>query len=282
MSMTSREKVSNFMNQLDKAESFSKQRDALKNSSEYKLRRIDATQKALTNNIVEEVIVDLYGKSVKDTSYDGSLHDLRQELDEFMAKQNTGKDAVWYVQEAIKKNGKDCIASQIYETASNISKKFADDKRKQVSEINIDNLEYEADKEVWNNINDISSNMDFDEVSNSIRQNVADTIQKEVERVNNENDFNDKLQSDLENNEDVNTESAIDKAVSKAYAKMPKVYQPSLMEAIMTSKLRENENCDVMTESARELTMHYIMKALKLQNYDIYNVRKMTNDYLKR
>ena len=282
MSMTSREKVSNFMNELDKQESFSKQRAALKNSSEYKLRRIDATQKALTNNIVEEVIVDLYGKSVKDTSYDGSLHDLRQELDDFMAKQNTGKDTVWYVQEAIKKNGKDCAASQIYETAANAAKKFANEKRKQVSEINIDNLEYEADKEVWNNINDISSNMDFDEVSNSIRQNVADTIQKEVDRVNNENEFNNKLQSDLENDENVNTESAIDKAVSKAHARMPKIYQPSLMEAIMVSKLRENENCDVMTESARELTLHYIMKALKLQNYDIANVKKMTNDYLKR
>lgn len=282
MSTTSREKVSNFMSELDKQESFSKQRDALKNSSEYKLRRIDATQKALTNNIVEEVIVDLYGKSVKDTSYDGSLHDLRQELDDFMVKQNAGKDTVWYVQEAIKKNGKDCAASQIYETAANTAKKFADEKRKRVSEINIDNLEYEADKEVWNNISDISSNMDFDEVSNSIRQNVADTIQKEVERVNNENEFNDKLQSELENNENVNTESAIDKAVAKAHAKMPKIYQPSLMEAIMVSKMRENENCDVMTESARELTLHYIMKALKLQNYDIANVKKMTNNYLKR
>ena len=282
---TSYEKVLNFLTEIENVEAAMKQKEAFKNTPEYKLRKIAAVEKDMTKTLVEEAIVDLYGQCVQDTDYDASIPDLRQELNSFIAKQNAGrdKDTIYYVQEAIKKNGKDCPAAHLYENAAKISKAFADGKRAKLAEINIDNLNYEADKEVMQSIQSIGANMDFDEVSDHIRQNVSDTIQKEVDRANAEEDFNQQLQSDLQNDENVNTEAAIDKAVAKAYAHRPKVYEPSLFESIMISKTREHggDTTNVMTESSREMTLHYIMKTLRLNNYDINNVRKMSSSYLK-
>ena len=110
---TSYEKVLNFLTEIENVEAAMKQKEAFKNTPEYKLRKIAAVEKDMTKTLVEEAIVDLYGQCVQDTDYDASIPDLRQELNSFIAKQNAGrdKDTIYYVQEAIKKNGKDCPAA---------------------------------------------------------------------------------------------------------------------------------------------------------------------------
>ena len=63
----------------------------------------------------------------------------------------------------------------------------------------------------------------------------------------------------------------------------PRVYQPSLFEAIsigIAKNMTEATGSDIMTEAIHEYTKLNIIKALKLESFNIDSIKKLANSYL--
>lgn len=279
-------KVNEFIKLVKNEEEVIKSENILKGDPTIKLRKLSTERNNATEEILTEMICRLYAKSLPlDDDYkDGNIETLKNDMREFMT---TRGGTQYYVAEAIKRT-KSPLLKKMVESAENMAKAHYIEPAKKISEINIDDLDYKMSDEEDEKIDVISSDLEFDEISDIVKNNVKETIFNEIEKAKVEEEDNEKLQEELNSNDEITSESAIDKAIARHKVHHPKIHQPSLFEAILVSKNKlvtesSSDNMDMaFAETIREYTQHTIAKTLKLDMYNPMTITKIANSYLTK
>ena len=118
-----------------------------------------------------------------------------------------------------------------------------------------------------------------------IQNNVQKAIEDETNKVKREDEFNQQIEDMLTDNMDVQDDASMESVMQKMnIVKQPTVYQPSLFEAIMIGNTKHvNESAsmdDVFNETVEEYTKLNIVKALKLESFNLDSIKKLANSYI--
>lgn len=279
--------VLDFIDNLNKIRDDEKQRAIQNSSPEMKLRKLNSETEKGKSYCIDAILGRIYKdalpfedpqKNCPDDTARGIMHD-------FIAARTGGKGSEYYVREAIRRNNSPTLKN-IMDGVNDIVKEFYAENAKNIGVIKIEDLNFN-DNMPNEKLDRLGKNIGIDEISDIIRDNVNDTLKSEANRAKREEEYRqeieDKLSEDLDVTDDASMESAVDKIISKNI-RQPRVYQPSLFEAITVGRasvMTESAMDDVMAESVREYTKLNIIKALALESFDLTTIKKMANTYLK-
>jgi hypothetical protein len=286
--VTSQEaRVLDFIDNLNKLREQEKEREIQNSSPDMKLRKLNSEVEKGKSYCIDGILGRIYKdalpfedpqKNCPDDTARGIMHD-------FIAARTGGKGSEYYVREAIRRNNSPTLKN-IMDGVNDIVKEFYAENAKNIGVIKIEDLDFNNNMPN-EKLDRLGRNVGIDEIAELIRDNVNDTLKNEADRAKREEEYRqeieDQLSQDLNVTDDASMESAVDKILSKNL-RQPRVYQPSLFEAITvgkTSVMTESSMEDVMTESIREYTKLNIIKALALESFNLKNIKDMANNYLR-
>ena len=271
------------LNKLKEQEQVVSQRNA---SKEMKLRKINSEAEKGRSYCIDSILGKIYKDALpfEDPQRNCSNDTARCTMHDFIAKRCDGKNTEYYVREALKKTGSPTLKTMM-DGVNNIVREFCLESSKNIGTIKIEDLNFNVNK-YDDQLNRIAKNMDADEISDIIQNNVAKTINDESLRAENEEKYRQSIEDKLTKDETVTDDASMEAAIEKMVPmyKQPKVYQPSLFEAITVGKanmMKESAMDEVLQESVREFTKLNVVKALALEKFDLTKVKDMAYHYLK-
>ena len=282
----------NFISELEadrKKESEIKQ---IKESTDYKIRVLNEKKEEAKDLCLDTLFCNLYKDAVPmdDAEKNMPYNDLDEEFLQFMkAKQPKGTS--YYVKEAIKKGSKPCKA--LMEAVDSLLHDIFLEYEMNIDEISADDIKFDPEEpEVSDKLAEISANMEFDELSEAIKNNVKVAANDEINRVREEREKIKELEDSLKEDETVTSESAIDREMELRGLKNPNpaFYQPTLFEGVMINKLNliKESGCDLseegkqklaFVESVKEMTKLSILQSFMMESFNTENKRKLAKDY---
>lgn len=275
--------VLDFINTQNKEKQDRESNEAIQNSPEVKMRKLQSEANKATSICIDTLLGKVYKNALPfdDPKRDYSDEEMAKEIGTFISDRTGGKTSEYYVREAIRKNNSSLLKNIIAE-ATSISRSFFNEKAKNIGVINIADLNYKIDADK-NKIDNISRKLELDEIADVIRDNVQKSIKDESEKAKREEEYNkmieDKLAEDMEVVDDTSMESVMMKMNP---IRQTKIYQPSLLEAIMIGKagvMKESATEDIFLEAVEEFTKLNIVKAMRLESFKLNDIRKLANSY---
>lgn len=259
--------------------------NCLREDPELKLRKLDREAANATPVCIDTILGRIYKNALPfdDPKKNCSDVDAAADVRDYISNRCDGKNSEWYVKEGIKRSGSSVLKGILTE-AQNMSKRFYREKAKDIGRISIDDLKFNANTQ-GNELDKITRKLELDEISDIIQNNVQRTLQDEKDRVNREDEFNKKIEDSLMNDDSVTDDSTLESAMDKQRkAIMPRIYQPSLFEAIMLNKTRavtESSSVNPVYEAIEEFTLLNMSKALMLEKFDLKSIKSLANNYIK-
>ena len=261
------------------------QADALNNNPVIKQRKLDDEYKKGKSMCIEAILAKVYKDALPfdDPKKNCSDDEARDSIHNFIDARTGGKGAEYYVREAIKRTNSSLLKNILTE-AEKMAKEFYAEKTKDFGNINVKDLNFKiTDKD--EDVNKITKNLELDELSQIIQNNVQTAIQIEKQRAENEAKHNKEIEDALAADMSVVDDASMESAMAKLQPiNQPKIYQPSLFEGIMLGKAKhvtESVGTDVFSEAVHEFTKLNIIKALKLERFDLNSVRSLANSYAR-
>ena len=175
-------KVLDFINAKNKEASTIAQKNSLELSPELQRRKLNSESQKAVSICIDTLLGRLYKDALPfdDPKKNCSDDAARDEIHDFISKRTGGKDSEYYIREAIKKNNSTTLKNILTE-AQAISKKFLMEKGKDIGKVSIKdlNFKFNLDDE---NLTKITKKLEFDEISEIIRDNVKKAIRDESEK----------------------------------------------------------------------------------------------------
>ena len=278
-------KVLDFINAKAKQKENEKIQNEFNASTELKYRRLNSEYQKAPSICIDTILGRLYKDALPfdDPKKNCSDDCARDEITDYISGRTCGKNSEWYVREAIKKNNSSVLQNLLTEAIS-IAKKFYSEKSKNISKINLEDLNFKMNNDS-DDLSKITKKLEFDEISNIIQANVQKALQDESDKAKREEEYNQKIEDQLAQDINVVDDASMEAAIERMnIVRQPTVYQPSLFEAILLSKAKmtqESVGSDIISEAIEEYTKLNITKALRLEKFDLYSIRNMANSYLK-
>lgn len=270
----------NFMNEIEKDKKKKTEMKKITESTDYKLRLIREKKEEAKDICLDTLLAKIYKNAVPmdDVSKDAPYSDLDNEIMQFM-KAKSPKGTSFYVKEAIKKGSKP--AKALMESVNKMLTEIFSGYALNINEVSSDDIVFDVnDPETSEKLDEISANMEFDELSDAIQNNVKTAANGEIARVKEERMKIKELEDSLKEDEGVETESAINRelAVRGVISPETKFYQPTLFEGVMINKLntikesgvdmtQDSRNKLAFVESVKEFTKLSILKSLMLESF---------------
>lgn len=236
---------------------------------------------------IDTVLGKIYQNALPYNDPDKNLssEEVRCEIHNFLAKRTDGKPTEYYVREALKRTNSGVLKTIVTEAEKACSKSLSF-KKKNIGHIDVTSLNYDPNG-MDDTVANITGKLSGDEISEIIQNNVANAINDEKQKAAAENqyktDIQDTLAADDKVMDDASMESAMAKITNFKSARQPKVYQPSLFEAVMMNKAEKMDGADpsaIFTEAVHEYTKLAMLKALKLEDFNLQTVKEMAHDYI--
>lgn len=308
------EKVFNFIDTIEKERQNELADERFKTSDVYKRRIIDSAKENAANTCLSKIFEKFYIDAVPlNDDYKCAYHDgLCNDVHKFVSDRTDGKTLSYYVGEAIKSGS--VPAKRIMESVTKIVDEYYADKEANFGDINTeDDLVFKMDDDTEQKLNVINRDLELDDLSQIISDNVRVTAASEIARAKAEKEKIKEVERELSDNLSVNNESAIETELELRGMSKKKFFQPSLFEGIMINKLNNitaesasstylydtlemygMTECTVdkfatpeeiaFTESVREYTLLNIIKSLKLENCfnNLQNIRDLATEYAQK
>lgn len=301
-------KVLSFIDQIE-AERQSKIQDAdLKNSMEYKFRCLNKAKDECKKHCLSKIFEKFYLNAIplNDEYKTACCDDIKSDIPGFV-KSRGHEDLAYYVGEAMRKGSEP--AKKIMNAVEAVVNDSFKDKEMNIKDYNASDLVFKMDDELAKKIDVVSQDLELDDLSQIISDNVKSTAAAEIRRAKREKEEAKAVEAELANDLSVTNESAINNALELRGMKDRKVFQPSLFEGIMIGKLEKTslmfesgalsstylynaltdygmDNTSfaspeeiAFVESVREYTLLNISKALKLENFNLNKIREMAQEY---
>lgn len=301
-------KVLSFIDQIEADRQQKVQDTEFTNSMEYKYKCLNKAKEDCKKQCLTKIFEKFYRNAIplNDEYKTAYCDDLNSDIPGFV-KSRGYDDLVYYVGEAMRKGSK--AACRIMESVQAIVDESFKDKEMNIADYQASDLVFKMDDNIEKKIDVTTQDLEMDDLSQIIANNVKSTAAAEIKRAKREKDNAKALESELANDLSITNESAIDFALELRGLKDKKVFQPSLFEGIMIGKLEQvsmmsesttnsvylynaladygmGENTSfaipeeiAFVESVREYTLLNISKALKLENFNLGMIREMAQDY---
>ena len=308
------ERVFNFIDTIEKERQNELADERFKTSDVYKRRIIDSAKENAANTCLSKIFEKFYIDAVPlNDDYKCAYHDgLCNDVHKFASDRTDGKTLSYYVGEAIKSGS--VPAKRIMESVTKIVDEYYADKEANLGDINTeDDLVFKMDDDTEQKLNVINRDLELDDLSQIISDNVRVTAASEIARAKAEKEKIKEVERELSDNLSVNNESAIETELELRGMSKKKFFQPSLFEGIMINKLNnvtaESASSTYLydtlemygmtestvdkfatpeeiafTESVREYTLLNIIKSLKLENCfnNLQNIRDLATEYAQK
>lgn len=308
------ERVFNFIDTIEKERQNELSDERFKTSDVYKRRIIDSAKENAANTCLSKIFEKFYIDAVPlNDDYKCAYHDgLCNDIHKFASDRTDGKTLSYYVGEAIKSGS--VPAKRIMESVTKIVDEYYADKEANFGDINTeDDLVFKMDDDTEQKLNVINRDLELDDLSQIISDNVRVTAASEIARAKSEKEKIKEVERELSDNLSVNNESAIETELELRGMSKKKFFQPSLFEGIMINKLNnvtaESASSTYLydtlemygmtestvdkfatpeeiafTESVREYTLLNIIKSLKLENCfnNLQNIRDLATEYAQK
>lgn len=281
-------KVFDFMDEVNRHREHQASMDAYKNSEEYKRKCLDKEMNNAKDTCLNYIFADIYKNSIPlDPDYK-SLHsdDLDREIKDFINQKVADKGISVYVKEAIKKGNP--TMKRLMEAVEDFVNSVYLEKSINIKNIAPEDLNFRFGEEEKKKMDSISKDLELDDISRIIQDNVKKTAEFEIRRAKESKEEIEELENSLASDDSITEESAIDSIIALKNAKRQKIYQPSFFESIMIKNFNKSvamesgdstDMYDVYCESVKEFTRHNILKALKLETYDHSTVNRMAMEF---
>lgn len=281
-----------FISELEKDKKKAEQTKTITETTSYKLNKIKQVKEEARDICIDKIFAKLYKDAIpmEDETKDLLSKDLDEEIAEFIrAKQPKG--STYYVKEAIKKNSEP--AKMLLEKVDDLLVDIFRETALNIKDVPSEDIKFDVeDPTTEEKLNQISSSMQFDELSDAIKQNVKIAANNEINRVKEERMKIKEIEDELKGDENVTSESAINFELQKRGIVSPKtkLYQPTLFEGVMINKLNlvkesgleltANEMHQLaFVESTKEMTKILMMKSLMMESYSNNDIKKLANNY---
>ena len=281
-----------FISELKKDEQKEKDRAVMKESTTYKLNKIKQVKESAREVCLDTLISKIYKDAIPmdEPTKDLISDDLDAEISDYIrAKQPKG--TVYYVKEAIKRGSKP--AKEMLEAVDKMLTDHFRETALNIKDVDADDITFDIkDPETEEKLNEISSTMQYDELSDAIKNNVKIAANAEIKRVKDERQKIKDLEEELKSDEDVTNESAINFELQKRgiVKSGTKLYQPSLFEGVMINKSNlikesgldipsESVNQMAFVETTKEMTKLFTLKSLMLESFTNDETKKLANRY---
>lgn len=260
--------VSDFISNLEKEEEINKNNEIIRNKKCTKLNKIEQECQKAKEMTMKDIFAKIYRDALPmDPGYKvASSCELDNGVTAFVKNRLKSESPYQYISEKCSKGVPSAVAMDkaVTEAVDGYFRKFYEN----IDETDIDEIELpEKDRE--DIVNKISSDMDYEQVSAIINDHVRNTVQDEINRTKQEDEHMKELEQKLAENEELTTESAIDKELERM-GESKQVYVPNLFTGIMINKT------NVFTESG-ELDEEHIGKKAFFESVKEYTLWDMVH-----
>ena len=279
----SMEAMQNFVDKLKQKEEERRERRAIANSIPVKTRRLERCKAAYKLGAMKELLARLYNKSLPlDDDYCDSNCEINKAR---MCDMIDKRGGMQYITDACRKSP--ALQKMMTAVEKACDKKFLK-KELKISDVDPADLDYHFNADEEKGVLDkIESDSDFDSISAVIKQNVENDAVKEIEKAKKEDEETEDLEQKLQDSEEVDSEEKFESAMSTYYFSRPRIYEPSLFEAIMMSRVQtygesvtDEEIDQCFVEAVLEYTGLNVFKALKMESFDKDRVKDLADQYL--
>ena len=268
--------VLGFINARNKEKTNQLNRDKINSTPDMQMHQLN-----IEGNKGKGIALDaIFGKIFKnalpleDPKRNESDIDVGHDFHQYVLGRTNGRGTEYYIREAIKKTNSPVLKG-IMAAAESVQRDYAFENTANVGKINISDLNFKPES-----LHDGK----IDDISDIIQKNVQQSIQDEKDKAEREEQYAKQIEDQLAADDSVVDDESLQEAVNNYYkSAKPKVYQPSLLEAVMLHKDKEMGDSpaeEVFREAVREYTMLNISKALKLESFNLASIKKMCNEYV--
>ena len=302
--------VKSFMEAVEEERLRKTQEDAFQASTDYKLKVLDREQDAARGTCLNKVFCNIY-KNALPLSNDyknANCEDLDKAFSDFI-KTRCPEGIEFYVKEAIRKNNSP-FARKVLEAVDEFVNNEFRDRALRIEDIDAKDLVFKTTDDTTRRLDVIGQNLQGQEISQAVHDNVKATALSEITRAKNEKEALANLEKELANDVNINTPAAVESALElRGFGK--KDFAPSLFQGIMINKMNSvqakmesgeisdvilygtmeeygkptNESVNASAEEiafvecVKEYTGHQLMKALKMEKYYKNEVADMAMKY---
>lgn len=303
-------KVLSFIDQIEADRQQKVQDNELTNSIEYKYKCLNKAKDDCKRACLSKIFEKFYRNSIplNDEYKNACSEDIKSDIPGFV-KGRGHEDLVYYVGENINKSP---AARRIMCAVQEMVNETFKEKEMNINNYQASDLVFQMDDNLEKKIDVASQDLELDDLSERIKENVKSTVAAEITRAKREKDEAKAVEAELANDINITNEAAIDFALEMKGLTDKKVFQPSLFEGIMIGKLEraslmaesgtnsvylynalteygmpENNSFAspeeiALVESVREYTLLNISKALRLENFNLSMIRELAQDYATR
>jgi hypothetical protein len=289
---TSKNGMSTFIKELARNKHDAELNDIHRNSDEYKWNTINDLQDKGTTNVAAKVFTTIYKDALPFDDSHKALYSksLDQKVLSCMGK-TSSEDIYLALKDAGRKGS--APARVICESAEKVVKNFCE--KLYAEDVSIDDVENTDMSPESTNVavmaDKITSDMNADQVSAMIAENVKNAITNEMAVSKEEDDKLAALEASLANDEKVVNEEAVEIALIGAGFTPGEIYQPELFTGIMTGEMNkiinESWNDDqkqkkAFYESVKEMTALQTLQTFGLININANNVDRIAREYASK
>lgn len=299
-----------FIDNIENEERNKKAESDFKNSDTYKLRMIDKSRDEAKKEYLTKVLSDTYRDAIPlNDEYKVAYKDDIDKCFRDFLNERCPQGVEYYIKEAIKKNSG--FAKKVLEAVNHLVDEKYNKLSLKLEEVTDEDLVFDNDKDEQKKVNVVGRELNTDEVASIVKDNVKQTAVSEIQRAKEEKEKLQAVEDELANDVKMNTPQKVEEAM-RLKGLGQGYYKPSLFNGIMISnmnkiqaKMESGDNCEYSTydalkdypmtlnesatpqelafiESVKEYTGYALVKALKLESFDMYKIDNLAQSYAQR
>lgn len=299
-----------FIDNIENEEKNKKAESDFKNSDTYKLRMIDKSRDEAKKEYLTKVLSDTYRDAIPlNDEYKVAYKDDIDKCFRDFLNERCPQGVEYYIKEAIKKNSG--FAKKVLEAVNHLVDEKYNKLSLKLEEVTDEDLVFNNDKDEQKKVNVVGRELNTDEVASIVKDNVKQTAVSEIQRAKEEKEKLQAVEDELANDVKMNTPQKVEEAM-RLKGLGQGYYKPSLFNGIMISnmnkiqaKMESGDNCEYSTydalkdypmtlnesatpqelafiESVKEYTGYALVKALKLESFDMYKIDNLAQSYAQR
>lgn len=299
-----------FIDNIENEERNKKAESDFKNSDTYKLRMIDKSRDEAKKEYLTKVLSDTYRDAIPlNDEYKVAYKDDIDKCFRDFLNERCPQGVEYYIKEAIKKNSG--FAKKVLEAVNHLVDEKYNKLSLKLEEVTDEDLVFNNDKDEQKKVNVVGRELNTDEVASIVKDNVKQTAVSEIQRAKEEKEKLQAVEDELANDVKMNTPQKVEEAM-RLKGLGQGYYKPSLFNGIMISnmnkiqaKMESGDNCEYSTydalkdypmtlnesatpqelafiESVKEYTGYALVKALKLESFDMYKLDNLAQGYAQR
>ena len=308
-------RVFSFMEKVQTERLIKEEEDAFMNTTDYKLKTLDRCAADAKDKCVNKLFSRIYSDSLplSDEYKKTNVEDIDRVCADFI-NSRCPRGLEFYVKEGLKK--KNPFAMKVIEAVDELVSNEYNQKALDIDNYNVNDLVFTSNDDVQKKLDVIGTDLSSDEISQAVKDNVQTTVKSEIMRAQKAKEDLKNIESELANDINVTTKESVEDALElRGYSRKPKDYDPSLFEAVFLSKIKKvtpmmesgeyvpktdlrkelaifgkeyNEEAEytpsvedvAFIEAVEEYTALSMMKALKLESFNKYDLKEHIYRYL--